>query len=295
MAHTVELLALIDEYPEAFVEPTEHKAQPASTPTDQSSESSALMSLIAEFPDAFAEPEELPKSASNGHASNGQASDSRVSKDENSASSQDALGLESFDVPAGYEMALHQTIASFGWGKIEAYLRYDDQALSSLWIVVGKSGTEVQSFCEAIARLTNKLLAVGTPISDIVRELRGIRGGDSEGLGPHRFLGLVDLFGKILQEAPSSLAVAPATATASTASVSPQTESIQMVSSSELEAVATPQPATEPTPSSNGHQWLELSDSSSMASICPECGAELQQVNGCSGGACVVCGYSSCS
>ncbi|MEM9136316.1 MAG: hypothetical protein AAGB01_03045, partial [Cyanobacteria bacterium P01_F01_bin.42] len=42
-------------------------------------------------------------------------------------------------------------------------------------------------------------------------------------------------------------------------------------------------------------QWLTFSDTSAIASLCPECDAELQQINGCSGGACLVCGYSSCS
>lgn len=236
MAYTVELLSLIEEFPESFAQPTD-----ISTAGAEHQQMKALKSTDPE-------PTEATMSQAGG-------------------------SWPGVEIPKGYELTLHQQISTFGWGTVDVFLRYGAQGLAFIWVTVGKSGTEVQSFCEAIARLTNRLLALGTPVPEVVRDLRGIRGGDSEGLGPHRFLGLVDLIGKALQDAPQNLNGIPCP--------SPST------------AVAV-QTLKQAEPSQTAH-WIDLSDSSAIASICPECGAELQQVNGCSGGACVVCGYSSCS
>ena len=283
VAYTVELLSLIEAYPEAFLEPTEAPLSQAANTINPPSENTELMSLIAEFPEAFAEPDE-PQSAAGTEAHLDHA-DVQTEKPQTTPQ---------IETPAGYDMALHQTITTFGWGKVDVFLRYGDSGLYSIWLTVGKSGTEVQSFCEAIARLTNRLLALGTPITELVKELRGIRGGDSEGLGPHRFLGLVDLFGKVLQDAPPKLAVSVDT-TATTTQADLKAETAMAKAEAPLDERATPLVEDSVSSLSNGHQWVELSDTSAIASICPECGAELQQVNGCSGGACVVCGYSSCS
>lgn len=283
MAHTVELLALIEAYPEAFLEPTDASLSKPSATVTQASENSDLMSLMTEFPEAFALSDELTPSAEL-TPSMAQAKSIEDVTEPESPTAQSTM----IEAPTGYEMALHQPIATFGWGQVDVFLRYGEQGLRSIWIVVGKSGTEVQSFCEAIARLTNRLLSVGTPISELVKELRGIRGGDSEGLGPHRFLGLVDLFGKVLQDAPETMAVPVQAPAIQPDVVAPPVQSASPEPSQ-------PKSSNGHTPSSTSHQWVELSDTSAIASICPECGAELHQVNGCSGGACVVCGYSSCS
>ena len=293
MAHTVELLTLIEEYPDAFLEPTDAPLSASVQAKSEESENSDLMSLIAEFPEAFTEPE-LPTAAKETtETSDDQAAVASVA-DQSEEEPISTVETKTLEPPKGYEFALHQNVTTFGWGKVSFYFRYGDEGLTSVWMTVGKSGTEVQSFCEAIARLTNRLLAVGTPTVELVKELRGIRGGDSEGLGPHRFLGLVDLLGKALKEAPAKLETQVAVATPSSApemiteAPAPVQETIQEVATIQ-ETQETVEAAT------TEHQWLELSDISESASICPDCGAELQQVNGCSGGACVVCGYSSCS
>ena len=286
MAHTVELLSLIEEYPDAFLEPTEAPLTASNTTTNKTddSENSELMSLISEFPEAFAETEMAASSAGEQDTAEAVASEAQASAPETVSQTQ------ALEPPAGYEFALHQEVATFGWGKVSFYFRYGNEGLNSVWMTVGKSGTEVQSFCEAIARLANRLLAVGTPTVELVKELRGIRGGDSEGLGPHRFLGLVDLLGKALQEAPAQLETQVAVTVSEPAPASTSSSSV-------VEPVKEVEPVSAPVveSSTSEHQWLELSDTSAIASVCPDCGAELQQVNGCSGGACVVCGFSSCS
>lgn len=296
MAYTVELLALIEEFPGAFTIPDLSQLEPASSQANQSSNSEntdPLLGLIEEFPEAFQTPEQDETSVQTA-STEIEASPAPITKimHQNTVS-------EDFTpvVPAGYEMALHKQISTFTWGKIDIFLRYDAGRLSSLWITVGKSGTEVQSLCEAIARLINLLLSQGIPTLDIVKEIRGIRGGDSEGLGPHRFLGLVDLIGKVLQEAPASVSAPAAKANADRSlQVEPQPlDTLQPQGSKSASVTTAVLPADEPVVAADEQTWLNLSSQIASASVCPDCGSELQQVNGCSGGACVVCGYSSCS
>jgi hypothetical protein len=157
--------------------------------------------------------------------------------------------------------------------------------------VVGKSGTEVQSLCEAICRLTNLLLAHQVPIPEIVQQLRGIRGADSEGLGPHRILGLADTIGKILQEAPAALASSDITPVQAVAATPAQ----EVIAPESTQHANNKQSAVKENSAVLSPSLLELSDNNHRMSLCPECGSELQAMNGCSGGACQVCGYSSCS
>lgn len=166
----------------------------------------------------------------------------------------------------GYTLALERVANTQGWGKVKFTLSYENNKLSKLGVTVGKSGTEVQSLCEAISVLINQLLKANTDIPSICHGIRGIRGADSEGLGPNRFLGLVDLIGKVLQEAP---AIYP--------------------------GGAQPDIKPDPKPVAVNTQFWPITEAQKTTQLCPECGAELHQMNGCSGGACAVCGYSSCS
>jgi hypothetical protein len=281
MAHTIALLGLIDEFPRAFIAPEEAPRTPAKTVTrlqSDNAETQALLDLIPDFQDAFIEPD---PPTNNAEKTSTVAVSTQTSADTSVETVVDpgvkSKGEISFSTPAGYHQALHRTIATMAWGKIEVDLRYGPHGLSSLAFTVGKSGTEVQSLCEAIARLVNLLLSKGVSVSEICRQIRGIRGGDSEGLGPHRFLGLADLIGKVLQEAPAQLQ-------AFAEGVSPV-----------VEAVIAVEPVAVVAAVQESHAWVALAEESLSASLCPDCGAELHQVNGCSGGACVVCGYSSCS
>jgi hypothetical protein len=271
MPQTKDLLNLLQEFPAAFADPEQPK--PVKALQLKASKNQSLLALMAEFPQAFADPE----------AQKATAPDQTVVAVEPEPA---VLFEPAAALPAGYTHALHRQISTMGWGQIDSELIYGSTGLERIWITVGKSGTEVQSLCEAIARLVNLLLASGTPIPTLVKELRGIRGGDADGFGPHRILGLADLIGKVLQEAPEVGAI-----------------SVQPPAVSEAEAQIAPvipsQPA-DPAPPvtlvNSDPAWANLpTDSRHSASLCPECGSELHQMNGCSGGACNVCGYSSCS
>jgi hypothetical protein len=292
MANTETLLSFTTAFPEAFADPEAARPTLKTSPKQAVSNNpriQALLTLASEFPEAFVDPD-LPV------APVATASEATAQPEQQVLAEASAMPLFSESLPAGYELSLNRTVSTFTWGQIEAHLSYSAAGLASLWLVVGKSGTEIQSLCEAICRLTNLLLAHQVPVAEITRQLRGIRGADSEGLGPHRILGLADLIGKVLQEAPATIfssAVAPVSAMqiptapvqvsvmAETVShtVDVQDETSQVKIRSELLS----------------QSLLNLSDNNHRMSLCPECGSELQAMNGCSGGACQVCGFSSCS
>lgn len=295
MANTQSLLALVDTFSEAFADPEAHRAGADSwcaaiaSPTQSKPENArtrSLLTLVSEFPEAFADPE-APVAAV--------TTVSEAAPVESAAAKVSEASVVEVALPAGYEWSLNRTVSTFTWGQIEAHLSYSTAGLASLWLVVGKSGTEIQSLCEAICRLTNLLLAHQVPVAEITRQLRGIRGADSEGLGPHRILGLADLIGKVLQEAPATISgsvVAPVSAVQTAAPVQ-----VPVVA----EAVATTVDSQNGTSQvKTGSEFLSesllnLSENNHRMSVCPECGSELQAMNGCSGGACQVCGFSSCS
>jgi hypothetical protein len=294
MASTQALLTLVNSFPEAFADPEGAQVSVSTTapanPRQEAARIQALLDLATEFPEAFADPE-APVSISG------------VVKDAPKPELQPvveaaAVPTVGASLPAGYELSLNRTIPTFTWGNIEAHLSYSATGLASLWLVAGKSGTEIQSLCEAICRLTNLLLAYQVPVTEIVRQLRGIRGADSEGLGPHRILGLADLIGKVLQEAPATLAVgaaAPVAAVQAMAEIAIAQEPAKveaMPLSGELQngnsVVKSGSDLLSPS-------LLDLSENNHRMGLCAECGSELQAMNGCSGGACMVCGFSSCS
>ncbi|MBW4552494.1 MAG: ribonucleotide reductase [Aphanocapsa sp. GSE-SYN-MK-11-07L] len=281
MPQTKDLLNLIQEFPAAFADPEQAIASPPP------SKNQALMALMTEFPEAFADPEapsaEAPTQAE------------PVAESIAATVAQPAATA----LPIGYRQALHRQISTFAWGQIDCELTYGSTGLERIWLTVGKSGTEVQSLCEAIARLVNLLLASGAPIPTLVKELRGIRGGDAEGFGPHRVLGLADLIGKVLQEAPEVGAIPLPTIGREPSAAAPllpvdiydhvitEKTAVTSLTSAKPHSIMHEQPASD---------WASLpTDSRHSASLCPECGSELHQMNGCSGGACNVCGYSSCS
>jgi hypothetical protein len=322
MAHTNNLLDLMNHFPSAFqtvqsgdrTDANDSPSSPANRDAGDDVWSDEaldlqLRQLMAEFPSAFVDP--AGDRTANASTSEGEIADhfsqTPTSAQVTSANPQSGVStLPAFQLtqPGQYSQALQRQISTFTWGQVEVYLTYGDNGLQSLWVTVGKSGTEVQSLCEAIARLINLLLAAQVPTPEIARQIRGIRGADAEGLGPHRILGLADLIGKVLQEAPTLL-----TPMASDVPASPASE-LDVPKTEEDTETATTRTQLEQKTNHNGHSgngkqstdvpsaiaWPHLADDSGhSASICPECGAELHQVNGCSGGACVVCGYSSCS
>lgn len=311
MAQTDSLLELMDSFPDAFTAvqstfpATLSPADTANASLEHSSNEALdpqLRQLIAEFPSAFVNPttESLAKTdvAGTDATSTDQKRNEllQASPAENTTAivnPQQSTAAESLTPwqsaqPGLYSQALKRQVSTMTWGQVEVYLTYEDEGLQCLWVTVGKSGTEVQSLCEAIARLINLLLAQQVPILDIAKQIRGIRGADSEGLGPNRIMGLADLIGKVLQEAPTGVALA----SAAPAHEKSDTSSAPMSSNGNGNGYSSETPSTDIL---QAEIWTTLTDHDHAASVCPECGAELHQVNGCSGGACVVCGYSSCS
>lgn len=280
MAHTEDLLNLVEEFPQAFADPESSEALKSSANSENSStmdRTQQLLALVQEFPQAFADPAASP----------GQREVAAANSEAEPALEPSSQGSPSSSIPAGYTPALRRQVQTLGWGTVDFTITYKEQGLAEIWVTVGKSGTEVQSLCEAIARLVNLLLAQQISILEIVRQIRGIRGADSEGLGPHRILGLADLIGKVLQEAPASLNSIPAS--------SPQESSHSQLKADPVPLSQHLEQAEKPTAPETLQTVFDPLDSISASELCPDCGAELHQVNGCKGGACVVCGYSSCS
>ncbi len=313
MSHTEDLLDLVKAFPQAFADPeNDQHAQGFQSnlagPDDLSIRATQpLLQLIQEFPQAFVDPSSLetPAGSETETAKNTPGLEllaprlthaSQTSATENYLPERDHLRWAGgHRIPPGYAYALRRRVQTLSWGQVDFNLVYAPDGLAELWITVGKSGTEVQSLSEAIARLINLLLARQASILEIVREIRGIRGADSEGLGPNRISGLADLIGKVLQEAPAHWG-----GVASNHPSSNQPDPLEPALTQSHESHNGLLEAE--TDAAGSWEVLEQSRREvpagilrADASLCPDCGAELNQINGCKGGACVVCGYSSCS
>lgn len=347
MAQTDKLLSLVDQFPQAFADAQETsasfqegeaqqevaiKAEQSEnslhhTSSQQNSNSEPLqahfLALMQEFPHAFIDPSEpIPTSSPSETTGTSDSQATEKSSPEESAASTEkkttvtpgsTLSTATAEFsrpsapPAGYDQALQRNISTFTWGEVQVFFTYSQEGLQSIWVTVGKSGTEVQSLCEALSRLINLLLEQQVSIPEICRQIRGIRGADSEGLGPNRILGLADLVGKALQEAPERLFPVSTLDTSrigSRTSDVPQDEHLDDSTSSIGEKSHSTQHETEhtnlsqETPLSSTQattDWSIPEEGNLTAMLCPECSAELHHMNGCSGGACPVCGYSSCS
>jgi hypothetical protein len=286
MANTAELLTLIGEFPNAFTDPDiDIQTSQAKSIPSVSSGTQKLLELMEDYPEPFTDPEATATPTA-----------SQSPEPEIADTSTPAAPASVSTPPTGYSFALQRQFPTFTWGTINVALTYGSEGLQSIWVTVGKSGTETQSLCEGICRLANLLLAQKVPVNAIARELRGIRGADSEGLGPNRVLGLADLIGKALQEAPETFNFGePVVAASIERAVSPIVEepALSKASSNGSQLSDTLPTATADHISENG--WVAVSEQNHRMGICPECGSELQAANGCSGGACLVCGYSSCS
>lgn len=68
------------------------------------------------------------------------------------------------------------------------------------FLQIGKAGSDVAAFTEAIARLISLTLRCGVPLEEVVSQLRGIGGNSSAGFGPNKVLSVPDAIGKFLQK-----------------------------------------------------------------------------------------------
>ncbi|MEW5784630.1 MAG: LAGLIDADG family homing endonuclease [Bacillota bacterium] len=69
-----------------------------------------------------------------------------------------------------------------------------------LFAQIGKAGSDVIAFTEAIARLISLALRCGVSVDEIVTQLEGIGGARSVGFGPNRIMSVPDAIGRALQE-----------------------------------------------------------------------------------------------
>lgn len=137
-----------------------------------------------------------------------------------------------------------------------------------VFLLLGRAGSEVQSFMEALGRVISIYLRSQSPLDGrkklalVADQLRGIGGANQMGLGPHRVLSVVDAIGQVLQQVSH---VSP--------DASPDTS---------------PAPHSEPTP--------QPVDAAPSYDLCPACAAPtLVYEEGCLH--CVNpdgCGYSKC-
>lgn len=69
-----------------------------------------------------------------------------------------------------------------------------------LFAQIGKAGSDVVAFTEAIARLISLALRCGISIDEIVTQLEGIGGARSIGFGPNRIMSVPDAIGQAMRE-----------------------------------------------------------------------------------------------
>ena len=69
-----------------------------------------------------------------------------------------------------------------------------------LFAQIGKAGSDVVAFTEAIARLISLALRCGVSVDEIVTQLEGIGGARSVGFGPNRIMSVPDAIGQALRK-----------------------------------------------------------------------------------------------
>ncbi len=69
-----------------------------------------------------------------------------------------------------------------------------------LFAQIGKAGSDVVAFTEAVARLVSLALRCGVSVDEIVAQLTGIGGARSVGFGPNRIMSVPDAIGRALKE-----------------------------------------------------------------------------------------------
>jgi ribonucleoside-diphosphate reductase alpha chain len=158
-----------------------------------------------------------------------------------------------------------------------------------VFINTAKAGSETAAISEAIGRLISYILRMTSPtkqtdrLREIVRQLSGIGGGRSLGLGPNRVRSLPDGIGQVLDMYLRDKAGAlpgmeeKTNGNGGTLSAGHKIEE-------ESEADFRPEGVQ---PTSESAQWVKIGD------LCPECGeAAVVNEEGCR--KCYACGYSEC-
>jgi ribonucleoside-diphosphate reductase alpha chain len=163
-----------------------------------------------------------------------------------------------------------------------------------VFINTAKAGSETAAVSEAIGRLISYILRVGSPtkqtdrLREIVRQLMGIGGGRSLGLGPNRVRSLPDGIGQVLdmylREKSGALSEIEEKTNGNGNGTPSAGHKIEDEAYAEAEAAFSPEGLQ---PTSEAAQWVKIGD------LCPECGeAAVVNEEGCR--KCYACGYSEC-
>jgi len=83
-------------------------------------------------------------------------------------------------------------------GKLRLFVTELDGKPFEVFAIIGRAGSDVTAFIEAIGRLISLALRCGVPVKLIAEQLRGIGGSRSSGFGPARVLSVPDAIGKVL-------------------------------------------------------------------------------------------------
>jgi ribonucleoside-diphosphate reductase alpha chain len=161
-------------------------------------------------------------------------------------------------------------------GKLRLFVTELDGQPFEVFAIIGRAGSDVMAFTEAIGRLLSLSLRCGVPVKLLAEQLRGIGGARTAGFGPDRVRSVPDAIGKLLQD---------------------------HYVNGERHAGAKPlKPALGGNGNGNGHHEPEYATMAALQShtevmmageICPDCqNATLMYEEGCR--KCHTCGYSEC-
>lgn len=85
-------------------------------------------------------------------------------------------------------------------GKLRLFVTELDGQPFEVFAIIGRAGSDVLAFTEAIGRLLSLSLRCGVPVKLLAEQLRGIGGARSAGFGPDRVRSVPDAIGKVLQD-----------------------------------------------------------------------------------------------
>lgn len=159
------------------------------------------------------------------------------------------------------------------WGNLYVTLNFDGIEPFEVFLHIGKSGSEITAMTEAMARLISIGLRRGCPLKDLINTLKGLSGKE------YWMFDCDD--NRVVRSLPEAVALLLEKLNTPSDSATPQ---VQTAPKEELPA-ASEAPEIQPA--------LEVPKPSRKSEvICPECGAPMELMGGCS--YCLSCGYSPC-
>ena len=93
----------------------------------------------------------------------------------------------------------HTTSIRTALGNLFVTVNTADGKPFELFAQIGKAGSDVVAFTEAIARLISLALRCGVSVDEIVTQLEGIGGARSVGFGPNRIMSVPDAIGQAIR------------------------------------------------------------------------------------------------